>query len=293
MRIQGVEMRKVAVIADGTCCLPADLVRTLDIKLVPLLIWHKDRSYKDGIEITPAEVYKIMRRREEMPTTSTPSPGDFMEAYRQASLKTENVICITLTSRQSKVFDSALLARALIEDDLSDTSIEIVDSRAVAGALGFVVLAAARAASEGADLAEVTRVAREMIPRVNMLAMVDTLFYLARTGRVGRAAEWVGSILDMKPILEHNTSVGETAPVARPRTRAKAMKQLTEMFAERVGDSLVHVNIHHADEREAGEKLSAEIAAKFNCAEILLTEFTPGMGVHAGPGVIGMSFFTE
>lgn len=286
-------MRKVAVITDSTCCLPSELVEKYDICLVPLFIVYKDESYRDGVDISPGEVYKIMRRRKDLPTTSTPSAGDFLEAYRRLSQGAESILCITLTSLQSKTFEAAAIAQEKAKEIIPDTAIEVVDSRAVAGALGFVVLEAARVASQGAELPQVADAARSMISRVSLLAMVDTLYYLARTGRVARAAAWAGAALNIKPVLEHSTSIGETTGVARPRTKAKAVKLMLELMAERVGNSTVHVIVHHADELEEGEKLKAEIGSRFSCAELYLTEFTPVMGVHAGPGILGMSFYAD
>ena len=286
-------MVKVAVITDSTCCLPAGLVEEFDICVVPLFIIHKGKSYRDGVDISPEEVYKIMRRRKELPTTSTPSAGDFLNTYRQLSEKAESIVCITLTSLQSKTYEAAVVAREKAGEVIPDTAIEVIDSRAVAGALGFVALEAARAARKGADLTEVADAARNMIGRVTHLAMLDTLYFLARTGRIARAAAWAGSLLNMKPVVEHSTEIGETTPVARPRTRAKAVEVMLQLMSERAGNSPVHVIVHHADEAEGGEKLKAEIEARFNCAELYLTEFTPGMGVHAGPGILGMSFYSD
>ncbi|MEE8471123.1 MAG: DegV family protein [Dehalococcoidia bacterium] len=286
-------MKKVAIVTDSTCCLPRELVEQYGITLVPLLIIHEGNSYRDGVDITPSEVYKIMRRRNELPSTSTPSTGDFLATYCQLSQKAEGVLCITLTGLQSKTFEAALVAKENAKELIPDTPIEVIDSRAVAGALGFVVLEAARVAGNGGDLAQAVRAARDMIPRVNHLAVVDTLFYLARTGRVGRAAAWAGSLLDIKPLVGHSTSTGETMPVARPRTRPKALKRMLEVMEERVRDRKVHVIAHHADEPEDGEKLKAEIASRFDCDELYLTEFTPGMGVHAGPGILAISFYAD
>jgi len=286
-------MRKVAVITDSTCCLPSELVKKYDIRLVPIFVVYKGNSYRDGVDISPGEVYKIMRRRKDLPTTSIPSAGDFLEAYRQLSQEAESILCITLTGLQSKAFEAAALAKEKAQEVIPDTAIEVVDSRAVAGALGFVVLEAARVASQGADLPQVASAARSMIGKVSHVAMLDTLYYLARTGRIARAAAWAGAVLNMKPVVEHSTSVGETTPVARPRTKAKAIRVMLELMAERVGDYTVHVIAHHADELEEGEKLKAEIASRFSCAELYLTEFTPGMGVHAGPGVLAISFYAD
>jgi DegV family protein with EDD domain len=286
-------MRKVGIITDSTACIPEELVAKYDICIVPLMIIFEGKSYRDGIDMSPSEVYRIMRQRENLPTTSTPSAGDFLDAYRRLSEQVESVLCITLTSQQSKIYDTALVAKEMAKETLTNTAIEVLDSRSVGGALGLIVLEAARAASQGADMAQVAEVARGMMPRVHFIAMLDTLFYLARTGRTGRAAAWAGSLLKIKPILEHTTSTGVTMPVARPRTKTKAVKQLMEIMAERVGDSPVHVIAHHADELEDGEKLKAEIASRFNCVELYLTEFTPGMGVHAGPGVLAITFYTD
>jgi len=286
-------MKKVAILSDSTCCLPRELIEQHGITILPLLIIHRGKSYRDGVDITPNEVYKIMRKREDLPTTSTPSAGDFLSTYMRLSQEAESILCITLTSLQSKTYEAALVAKERAKEALPDTIIEVIDSRAVAGALGFVVLEAARAASGGADLPQATRVARHMIGRVNHLAMVDTLFFLARTGRIGRAAAWAGSVLNMKPIVEHSTAVGETTPVARPRTRAKAVRRLLDLMAERVKGSPVHVIAHHADELEAGKELMDKIASRFDCVELHMTEFPPSMGVHAGPGVLAMSFYTD
>jgi DegV family protein with EDD domain len=286
-------MIKVGIITDSTACIPEELVAKYNIGVVPLQIIFEGKSYLDGIDMSPSEVYRIMRQQENLPTTSTPSAGDFLEAYRRLSEQAESLLCITLTSQQSKIYDTALVAKEMAKETLTNTAIEVLDSRSVGGALGLIVLEAARAASQGADMAQVTEVARGMMPRVHFIAMLDTLFYLARTGRTGRAAAWAGSLLKIKPILEHTTSTGVTMPVARPRTKTKAVKQLMEIMAERVGDSPVHVIAHHADELEDGEKLKAEIASRFNCVELYLTEFTPGMGVHCGPGVLAITFYTE
>lgn len=286
-------MKKVAILTDSTCCLPPELVEKYDISIVPLIIIHEGKSYRDGIDITPGEIYRIMRKRKELPTTSTLPVGDVLDAYCRLSQKAESILFITLTSLQSSVSDTALLAKEKAKEIIPDTTIEVIDSRAVSGALGFIVLEASRIASQGVGPAQVVETAREIMGRVNFLAMVDTLFYLARTGRIARAVAWAGSLLSMKPILEHSPLVGETTPVARPRTKKKAIDYMLRMMLQRVGDSKVHVIVHHADELEEGEKLRAQIGLRFNCSELYLTEFTPIMGVHSGPGVLAISFYPD
>jgi len=142
-------------------------------------------------------------------------------------------------------------------------------------------------------MAQVAEVARGMMPRVHFIAMLDTLFYLGRTGRTSRAAAWAGTLLKIKPIVEHSTATGVTTPVARPRTKAKAVKLLIDIMSERVGNSPMHVIARHAGELEDEEKLKADIASRFSCIELHLTEFIPGMEVHTGPGVLAITFYTK
>jgi DegV family protein with EDD domain len=285
-------MKKVGIVTDSTSCIPQELVDKHNICVVPLMIVINGQGYRDGIDITPGEVYKIMRRRENLPTTSTPSVGDFLGAFHKMGEQAQGLLCINVTSKQSKIYDTALVARGIAKEEMPATAIEVLDSQAASSALGLIVVEAARAAERGADLAQTMDVTRKMIQRVNYLAIVDNLYYLARTGRIGRAAAWAGTVLNIKPIVGHDTSVGLTIPVERPRTRTKAINRLLDLMSKRIGGSPVHVIVNHADEQEEGEKLKAEIASRFNCVELYLTEFTPGMGVHAGPGVLGAAFFT-
>ena len=286
-------MKKVAILTDSTCCLPPELVEQYDICVVPLEIIYEGKSYRDGIDMTPGEVYKIMRKRQNMPTTSTASAGDFLNAYRRLGQEAESILCITLTSLQSMTFDAASAAREIAKEELRNTAVEAFDSRAVSGALGFIVLEAARVASQGANLGQAVEAARNMMGKVNFLAMLDTLYYLARLGRIARAAAWAGSLLSMKPIVEHSPAIGETTPVARPRTKTRAVERMLEIMAQRMGDSRVQVMVHHADELEEAEKLAAEIKSRFNCLELHLTEFTPVMGVHTGPGLLAIAFYAD
>ncbi len=286
-------MKKVAIITDSTCCLRQDLIDKYDIYLLPIHILYEGKSYRDRIDISSGEVYKIMRKRENLPTTSTPSAGDFLDAFRQLSQKAENIFCVTVTGLQSKTFEAASLAKQIATELLPNIHIEVFDSRAVAGALGFITLEAAKTASHGAPLDKVIEVAKSIRAKVNALFMLDTLYYLARTGRIARAAAWAGKLLNLKPVLEHDPAIGETTPVARPISKENAIKLMLKIMADRVGKSRVHAMVHHADELEEGQKLMKEISSKFDCAELYITEFTPGMGVHTGPGMLGTTFYVD
>jgi DegV family protein with EDD domain len=286
-------MQKVAIVSDSVCSLPLEMLGKYHINIVPIEIIYEGKSYRDGIDITPNEVYKMMRRKENLPTTSTASPGDFLNVYRELNRQAESILCITVTSLQSKVFEAASAAKDIAKGEMPKTRIEVFDSRSVAAAQGFIVREAAQVADEGGGVDEAMEAARKMMGKVNFLAMLDTLYYLARLGRIARAAAWAGSLLDMKPVLEHNPSIGETMPVARPRTKRKAIERMLQIMAERTGKSPVHVMVQHADELDGAKKLAAEIESRFDCAEMLITEFSPVMGVHTGPGLLAIGFYAD
>jgi DegV family protein with EDD domain len=286
-------IKNVAIIAESTCCLPEQMVEKYRIRIMPLVINFAGKSYQDGVDITPSEVYQIMRKKEELPTTSTLSPGDFLQAIKDASGYADSALCITLTSLQSKTHEAALLAKELAQEKIAGIKVEVFDSRSVSGALGMIVLEAARAADSGLPLSGVLARAREIREKVNFLAMVDTLYYLARTGRIGYATHWFGSVLQLKPILEHSPAVGITMPFARPRTRTRAVEKMLQTMHERMGTKPVHVMVHHADEVEECQRLKERIDNEFDCREIYMTEFSPIMGVHAGPGVLAVAFYAD
>jgi DegV family protein with EDD domain len=283
-------MGRVAIMTDSTASLPAELVSEYDITILPLLIAIGDRSFRDGVDITPGEVYRLMREQNCVPKTSAPSPAAFLECYRRLSQSADSILCVTLTSRYSMAFEAAVQASQMAKEELPDLSIQVLDSRTVAGALGLVVLEAARTASQGADLPQVVDTARAMIPRVHLIAVLDTLRYLQRGGRIGRAAAWAGTLFSIKPILECSTATGYTEPMERPRTKPRAMTRLLDLMAERVQDSATQAIVHHAGSRQEGESLKAQVASRFKCAELHLTEFTPLMGSHTGPGLVGIAF---
>ncbi len=286
-------MSQVGIVTDSTCCLPKELVEQYEIKVVPVIINYDGKSYRDGFDISAGEVYRIMRKRQSLPTTSTPSIGDFLKAYEELHAKGEEIFCVTVTGLQSKVFESASLAVDVAREKIPGVYVRVMDSRAVSGALGFIALEAARTASTGAALENVINRAMDIQGRVNFLAMVDTLYFLARTGRIGKAMAWAGSVLDIKPLLEQSPAIGITTPFARPRTKERAIAEMLKAMATRVNQSKIHVMVHHADDEEECSKLAERIKNEFDCVEIYRTEFTPGMGVHAGPGVLAVSFYIE
>jgi len=282
------------VVTDSVACLPKELVDKYAISIVPISLIIEGRVYKDGVDITPTEVYRLLSANKSNPTTSSPTPGDFIQVYRDLSKSVEGIegiVCITICSDISMMFDSATKAKLMAEEEKLPVSINLVDSRTAGGAQGFVALAAARAAASGKDLAEVTRTAELMIPRVNMIAVLDTLYYLARAGRIPKIAAWAGSMLKINPILTF--AHDRIGMLERARTKPRGVNRLVEIMQERTKGKPVHVNVMHANVADEAATLKERIESEFRCTELYVTDFAPTMGVQAGPGTLALAFYSE
>jgi DegV family protein with EDD domain len=285
-------MKKVAVVTDTTACIPQEQVMRYDIEIVPVQLIFEDRAYRDGIDISPTEFYALLRQANKLPTTSASSPDPYLEAYRKASQRAESILCLTEPSNFSAMFNSALVAKEMAKTALSSVVIEVVDCATAAAGQGLVALAAARVAASGKNLDEVMATAQDIMHRVNLFATLDTLHYLVKGGRVPQAAALVNSLLKIKPIFTLNHAEAHT--VALPRTIPSAIKRMTKLMEKKVVTGRrLHVAVMHADVLDKAVALRNRIAAHFDCAELFITEFTPVMGVHTGPGLLGIAFYGE
>jgi DegV family protein with EDD domain len=283
---------KVAIVTDTTACIPTERVAEYGIELVPIEVIFGDRVYRDGIDITPTEFYAMLRQAEKLPTTSGSLPGSYLEAYRRASQRASGILCITESSKFSGMINSARLAKELLEKEVPGIAIEVLECDTAAAGQGLVALAAARAASSGQSLADVVEVVKGLMPRVHLFASLDTIHYLVKGGRVPQAASLVNSILKMKPVFSVNG--GEAHTLALPRSTESAINNILRLMGRKIGKGKpVHIAVMHADAPEQAQVLKDRIFSRFNCVEIFTTEFTPVMGVHTGPGVVGVAFYSE
>lgn len=281
--------KKVAIVTDTSVCLPEELIQEYGVPLVPLLIQLDGRTYKDTVDIkTPGELFQLMKKSSKFPTTSTPPPGEYAEVYRQLSRKVNNILALTISSELSASFKSAIQAREMLKSELPDINIQVFDSRTSVGALGLMVLTAARAAALGQDMEAVVSVAEDIRSKVDMLCVFDTMSYLVRSGRLSKAKGLAGSMLSMKPISGISTSLGKPLVVARPRTKKKALQVLLEMVKQRVGTtSPVHIMVEHTCSPGEAEGLKEIVLDQFNCAEVLLCEYSPLSSLIVGPVYLG------
>jgi DegV family protein with EDD domain len=274
----------VAIVTDSAANIPSALAGDLGIQVVPMYLNFGDQVYRDGLDITPADFYERLVRDRDLATTSTPSPGDFLEAYQRTGAP--EIVCITIASGMSSSGAQAVLAGQQFGG-----AIEVVDSMNASLGEGFVALEAARMARSGAGMADVVARAKEVAGRARLLATVDTFEFLRRSGRVSKLQAYAATLLDIKPVFRFEG--GDASPVARPRTRSRALSRVVEETLREIGGKPVHLAAVHAAAEERANEVADRIEAVADVVERLVVEVTPVVGAHTGPGLVGTAFFTE
>ena len=285
------QKQRVAVVVDSAASLPANVGGNGGPYVVPMQLTIDGRNYLDGRELTPTAFYRMQRGMRELPTTASPSPADFLSAFQSAAHKTPSILCLTISPRFSSSHDSARTAIQAAKDAVPQAQIVVLDTESAAGGEGLIAMEALRAAQRGDSLEGVTEAARAVIPKVTLLAFLETLYYVWRSGRVPKVAYAGTSLLRIKPLFELYR--GEIRTLARPRTSPRAADRLTEIMRQRAGPGPVHATVMHAGAVEAAERLIEKVGAKFTCEELFISEFSPVMGTHTGPGLLGIAFWSE
>jgi len=284
-------MAKVAVVTDSAASLPASLRAQYDIEVVPLNLVFEDRSYPDGLE-SNGNFYQALKTARRPPTTTSASPGTHLEALKRAAAKAPSILCITVSSRFSGTYDAAVQGAQMLAEERPDVQVEVLDSQSATMAEGFVVVEAARAAAAGADLAGVLKQAKEVMPRVGILAVIDTLEYLARSGRVPRIQAWASALLSVKPIIELREQ--NIHLVTRARTRQRAVAQLIPILEQRgLRGQGLHLCVQHTNALRDAERLAEEATGRLEPSEVAVSEFTLVMGAHTGPGLLGLAYYMQ
>jgi len=281
----------VAVITDSIACLTKELVEQYGIRIIPLNFYAGGKVYKDWVDVTPSEAYELFLKDPESFKTSAASPDDCLQTYREACNQTSDILCIPLSSKLSSVYDIVRGTAEQIKEEFPETNIEVMDSQTAAAAEGFIALAAARAASEGKNLTEVINAAEKVRDKVTIIAFMDTVRYIYRSGRIPKVAAVAGSLLKIRPVF--NFSSGVPHFVGALRSKEHGPERLLGTMKEKVGQRPVHVAVMHVYAQDEAERLRERVASEFNCAELWLTEFSPLMGYACGTGTLGLAFYPE
>jgi DegV family protein with EDD domain len=279
-------MPNVAIVTDSVADLPPQIAEELGITVVPLVVRFGTDLYRDGLDLDPDQFYEKLRTNKVLPATSVPPPGAFADAYNKLAEKTNEIAVISLTSKLSATYQVALQAVGLMK---KRCRIEVIDSQWAVMAQGFITIAAAKAAQAGASLDEVLDVARHTMQRVDMCAAFDTLEYLERGGRIGKAQAFLGSLLKVNPII--GIKDGEVYPLGRERSRAKAIDHLYN-FAASFG-KLEGLAVEYAIDLDEANRLVQRFHSKYPQVPIYLSRTSPVIGTHTGPSLIVVSMLGD
>ena len=275
-------MPNVAIVTDSVSDLPPQIAEEFGITVVPLVVRFGTDLYRDSLDLSPDQFYGKLRTSKVLPATSVPPPAAFADAYNKLTEKTNEIVVIALTSKLSATCQVASQAIGLIK---KRCRVEVLDSQWAVMAQGFITIAAAQAAQSGAGIDEVLDVAHHTMNRVDMCAAFDTLEYLERGGRIGKAQAFLGSLLKVNPII--GMKDGEVYPLARERSRAKAINYLYDFVTS--FRKVEGVAVEYASDLYEANRLAQRLYSKYPQIPIYLTRTSPVIGTHTGPGLIVVS----
>ncbi len=276
-------MTNVAILTDSSAYLPPSLIEEYDIKVIPLVLVWGSEWLLDGVDITPDEFHRRLSEDPTLPTTTQPNPEDFLRIFDQLSKSCDGIVVPLISSELSGTVDSAKAAAS----EFDRVPVSVVDSCSTTMGLGFAALGAARAAAAGVSLDEVERAARTAASSVKVMFVVDTLEYLHRGGRIGGASRWLGTALSIKPILHLNE--GRVDALEQVRTKKKAVSRMLDLAAEHASEHQVRAAVIHADAPDEADALASTVERLFDCLELYVTDLSPVIANHTGPGTLGLT----
>ncbi|MEA3346082.1 MAG: DegV family protein [Chloroflexota bacterium] len=276
------------IVTDSSAGLPLNLLRYYDIEVVPLKVHFRKMTYREGEDLDNARFYQMLSRAEQLPTTSQPSAGEFHEVYSRLTANGDSVISIHISSKLSGTCQSAVAAKAM----LPKADITIIDTLSACMGHGMIVLTAAEAVQRGKSRDEIIALVERVIKEIQILFVVDTLEYLQKGGRIGGASAFLGTLLNIKPLLEIRN--GRVEPLEKVRSRKKALRRALEMMRGRFnGQGPLRMAVLHAQCPEEAEQLVQRMKELFTCTDLYFAEINPVIGTHVGPGTLGVVGYPE
>lgn len=285
-------MPEIAVVTDSCASIPKYILDKLNIYWVPYYIHRGKEVLRDLVTVNREEFYRWLTTAKELPTTASPGPGDYLKLYR--SLAEEKgigeIISIHMTSKGSGAYQAAVSAKMMLQELLPNIKIEVIDTLNVSLCQGWMVIEAARATLAGKPMSDVVGLVRSMIPITQMIQTADKLKYLYMGGRIGKAKRLVGSLLNIKPLI--GMKDGIIVPLGQARSRQQAYKKMVDMVESAVGYmGKIKIAYVHAAAREEVEIIKLMVEERLTCVESLISELSPALGVHTGPGTTGICYF--
>jgi DegV family protein with EDD domain len=269
----------VKIVTDSVADIPAKVVAELGISIIPVMLHFGEETFRDGIDMTTDQFFQKLVNSDVMPTTSVPSMDMFARTYAKLAEETDEILVIMLSSKLSGIYNAAVQSAALVDGDVR---IEVIDSECAVMAQGFIVIRAAQAARDGASMGEIIEIVHRDLHRVEIRAAFDTLEYLQRGGRIGKAAALMGSLLKINPIVALKDGVVE--PAGRARSRTKAIDLLYDFVAGY--SNIEELAVEGGACLEDVDNLVERLGAIFPKERIYRSRATPVIGAHTGPGLI-------
>jgi DegV family protein with EDD domain len=277
----------IRFVVDSTATPTKEFAEKHRLTIVPLRVLFGEEVYKDQVDMTPSEFFEKLARSEQLPTTSQPPVSDFEEAYRKILDEGDEIIALTISSKLSGTYLSAMGAKGLFPED---APISVIDSYSTSVGMIKLLEVGFKAIEEGKSREEVVQEIEAAIPRVRVYFLVDTLEYLRKGGRIGGAAKFLGTLLNIKPLLQLKDGVVES--LEKARSRKKGLRRLVELAREDLGDDVAtaSIGIVHGNVPQDAEAFAAQIQESLGCEKPVIMEVSPVLGVHTGPGVIGLGY---
>src|SRR6266567_3752425 len=273
------------LVTDSTADIPRDQAQAAGITVVPLTVFFGDEAYLDGVDLDNASFYSKLQASKELPRTSQPSPAAFQEAFiNLINDGADAILSVLLSSKLSGTYQSACTARDTLPDTVKKIPIEIIDSKNISIAMSRSIIRAAQEAQEGLSLPEIKAHILDELARTRILAVLDTLEYVKRGGRIGGARAMLGNMLSVKPLI--SLKDGEVVPVEQPRTRSKAYARIAQLLAE--AGKIEHVSIAEASE-EVGQQLAQAIKTTYT-GDLPIYRLGAVLGTHTGPGTAAIAY---
>lgn len=283
---------KLAVVTDSCASIPEPFLETLDINWIPYYIHRGNEVLRDLVTIQRDTFYQWLPSAKDLPTTACPGVGDYSKLYKSLAQDrgVNEIISIHMTSKGSGAYQAAKSAKSMVTETIPHLTIEVIDTLNVSMCHGWMVIEAARAAKTGKPFNEIIDLVKGMMPITKMIQTADTLKYLYMGGRIGRAKQLAGSLLNIKPLI--GMEDGVIVPLGQARSRNRAYQRMVEMIEAVVGpEGKIKIAYVHAAARSEVEKLRDIIEDRLTCEESIIAELSPALGVHTGPGTVGVCYF--
>jgi DegV family protein with EDD domain len=290
------KVKKVAVMTDTISQISQEVADKYNIKIVPMGIVIDGKLYRENEVNLPEYYQKLLQitETEKLPTSSSISVGEFLEACRELSQKVGGIVYISHSIRLGASSKAALAAKERLQEEQPNIQIEVIDSGTYGGAQMLIALEAARAAAAGKSFSEVVEVAKNMIVRVKNIVLADNLEYLTSGGRIQDGRAWAEAKVSTKALLETDAAAGKVhAPLARYKTKAKAVEGLLEIMKERYRGKKLHVVINQSNVPDEAEELRKLVSSQLQCVELYVTDVYPVVGRHGGPLNLYLSWWVE